>query len=324
MKGTMGKIYCVPYNGDQNLIDELIPYSDYIHELYGSDSYILRSGNQKSLYNLEEVIKQLHQNNIEFNFIFNSSDYVRIVDELEEIEKYFIYLKEIRVDSLTISVPYLALKAKKLGFKVNTSTVQLIMTESKVEQLEKYGYDRFILADDITKRTLNIKSIRSITNKKIEFLINSGCLLDCAFKTFCYNVGSKNKDSVKNIISTISCFYHNQPFNLELFLKSSWIRSRDIPLYQSFGIDLFKIAGGDSPSHVIIEVLKTFIFQLETLPLFGSVYAEFLKDDDLNEFFHFFKEKGCGLATSCKQCRWCSIQANKLMEKCRSNERFVQ
>jgi collagenase-like PrtC family protease len=303
MKAIMEKIYCVPFNGDENLIDELIPYSDYIHELYGSDKYILRSGNQKLSCNLEGVIKQLHQNSIEFNFILNSSDYIRIADELDEIENYLIYLKEIKVDSLTISVPYLALKAKKLGFKVNTSTAQLIMTETKVEQLEKYGYDRFILADDITKRTLNIKSIRNITNKKIEFLINSGCLLDCAFKTFCYNVESEKKKGVKKIIDTISCFYHNQPVDLELFLKSSWIRSRDISLYQSLGIDLFKIAGGDSPSYVIMEVLKTFIFQLETLPLFGSDYAEFLTDDDLDDFFHFFKEKSCGLATSCKQCQ---------------------
>jgi collagenase-like PrtC family protease len=315
----MGKFFCIPFNGDFKLIEKLLPYSDYIYEFYGSDGFFQRSAKQNEYHNLNNIIPILRSKGIQFNYVLNSLDFNDTLNNITKILDYLPELKKMGIKSITTNFPLIVNHALKHSLEVNSSVCQFIDSELKVKQLESIGYDRITLSEDMLRQIQKIKYIRDITKKPIEILINNGCSIDCIFKTLCYSIAGRVNKETEETRKCLACSHHYSKYGspeeeLLFFLKTNWIRFKDITRYKQIGVNLFKLSGGDSPTDVIIDVFKSYALgEISTLSLIKSSYTKYLNDDNFDEYFDFFW-KGDGCSKKCSVCQWCENQARRIFE----------
>lgn len=330
MSQDMKRSFCVPYNGDIDLVRWIVrDHSEYVHEFYGADD-VFASGRNASFCTpapIENVMRELEGSGIRFNYLLNSflvDDYVAHLDQLvRHVER----LRELGVQTVTAASPYFIDLLKKRGFEVSTSMMQNIATELSLRYHEELGYDRIIVSEDELRNVPNLARLAKATSLRLEVLINNCCLRECPFRATHYNaeamrggaVSEKSRQHVSAFCRQCKEKWYADPSS---FMKSSWVRPQELRKYKEIGIALFKITGRAIPSSSVLKMLQ--IYQsgewhgsawdflkpfADPVELYG---IEHFNSASLDGFFDFFFKHGCD--GGCSDCRHCEKWGNKVIK----------
>jgi collagenase-like PrtC family protease len=306
------KIFCLPYNGDSNLIKSIVEnykYKKATYEFYGSTGLFKSSRNFLNTdKNFQKTIELLHSNHIKFNYVLNSICTSEYMKEKFEIIKYLKYLKEIKIDSVTIVSDYFAQAAHDIGLQVNTSILHFINSNSMIEFLPKY-YSRILIDNNINRQITKLESIIKSTKLPVEILVNNPCIINCPFQIEHYElVGSQEKELIIPKCPEVNPYLY--------YFKSTFIRPKDVDYYnKDLKVDLFKLNGRDFSTKQILQQFDCYLNKQES---FVQDYVNIfntginIKCQDLDGYFEFIKCKFC--SGNCFSCGKCSDFAKRLKE----------
>ena len=263
----------VTTNFDDKLIEELKKYP--VYEVYGKlqEDYIgggRPSNTLKSVdkTRLEEHIKKVRDSNIKFNYLLNGACLANKEQDVEwqkNVREFLDYLKEIGVNALTVTNPFLLQIIKKYYdcFTVRISTFACIDSYEKARYWEEMGADYICV--DFVKINRDFKTLKymvdNLKKAKIELLMTNSCLKNCPYihthtaaLSHASNIMNKDKECYADW-----CLYKCQEYELkhvEEYIKSPWIRPEDVKEYEKIGVEHFKITERDFPTNEIIKRVK--------------------------------------------------------------------
>lgn len=344
------KYFCVPASFENNSAQDLSKLNlnfqhlqNQITEVYGSLPFSFlgsaRSPDCVPITNwdcLKKTIKELHQNNIKFNYLINSPCLGNKEFTPEGRKEIFLFLEkltECSVDYLTITIPFLMELVKKnfANFKINTSVICYIDSVDKAKYYENIGVDRITLDLDINRNFSLIKKIKEQVSVPLEVLLNSPCIYNCALKYYHYNLEGhfsqeENYKPLANDFCKDSCMQMllNEPYK---FLASPWIRPEDINFYcNELGIEYFKIVGREYKKNILLFMAENYLQQNYSgnlLALLGA-YQEptsfkkplsiSIDNKKLNNFLDFFKKDIFPCVEGCNACGYCENISKEVLQ----------
>lgn len=330
MKDFLKKVFCVPFNGDIDLVKYLVENNPKpIYEFYGTDD-LFPSGRWKNpgeSAEISSVMDILKGTGIKFNYLLNSVVFDDYIIQREKLKRHLAKLRDAGVSSVTCTTPFIIDMVKSLGFEVNTSLMQNIRSATAVAYYEKLGYDRILLCEDDLRNTRLIRDMASSTELPIEAIIDNVCLMECPFRqTHLSSEGIRHPDfpdSMRQYMSAYcrQCkqFWHYDPAN---FLKTSWVRPNDLEKLLNCGVKLFKMGGRGIETSAIIQKLSIYSCGEYDGDIFAYLKPhmnsrEFLgissiNNNDVEEYFKFFMDGKC--TKLCHSCGHCDKWAKKLVE----------
>ena len=264
----------VATNFDDKLIEELKKYP--VYEVYGKlqEDYIgggRPSNTLKSVdkTRLEEHVKKVRDSNIKFNYLLNGACLANKEQDVEwqkNVREFLDYLKEIGVNALTVTNPFLLQIIKKYYdcFTVRISTFACIDSYEKARYWEEMGADYICV--DFVKINRDLKTLKYMVDTlkaKIELLMTNIVLKNCPYihthtaaLSHASNIMNKDKECYADW-----CLYKCQEYELkhvEEYIKSPWIRPEDVKEYEKIGVEHFKITERDFPTNEIIKRVKAY------------------------------------------------------------------
>jgi hypothetical protein len=187
-----------------------------------------------------------------------------------------------------------------------------------------------------------LEKIKKAVQCKIVLLLTDGCLYQCPFRYYHYNIlghaSQSHQQFERNYIDTciLNCSVIKFSNPTEV-LKARWVRPEDLSHYEAIGIDTFKIAGRRMSTEWIIRAVDAFssrkydgnlidIIQgfsmsfggLEqkdpNIKLSRTLDKEFksklyIDNTKLDGFIDFFKKQDC--IAMCHECNYCEEWAKK-------------
>ena len=349
----------VATNFDDKLIEELKKYP--VYEVYGKlqEDYIgggRPSNTLKSVdkTRLEEHVKKVRDSNIKFNYLLNGACLANKEQDVEwqkNVREFLDYLKEIGVNALTVTNPFLLQIIKKYYdcFTVRISTFACIDSYEKARYWEEMGADYICV--DFVKINRDFKTLKymvdNLKKAKIELLMTNSCLKNCPYihthtaaLSHASNIMNKDKECYADW-----CLYKCQEYELkhvEEYIKSPWIRPEDVKEYEKIGVEHFKITERDFPTNEIIKRVKAYsegkydgnlldlIQNIDDFTSMNEIIKEicnvrglgcerrykrhiYIDNRKLDGFIKFFKDGHC--TGNCLSCNYCKTIADKVIVK---------
>ncbi|HIV01787.1 MAG TPA: U32 family peptidase [Candidatus Caccopulliclostridium gallistercoris] len=261
-------------NFDDALIDKIKAYN--IYEVYGKLNVDIIGGGRPSNYlnelhikNFEKHVKKVRDTGINFNYLLNSACLENLnqnINWVKNVVKFLEYLKSVGVNALTVTNPYLLELIKKYfknDFIIRVSSFACVDNYEKAKFWQEFGAD--IICVDFCKLNRNFKMLEYMVKNlhcKLELLCTNSCLKDCAMI----------HTHVNDIAHASNSMSKRQPYedwglnfcqeyqlnNLHEYIKSPWIRPEDIKVYESIGIQHFKITERDFPTEELVKRVKVY------------------------------------------------------------------
>ena len=326
-----------------NYLAELQKGKYEICELYGSlKSSYLGAGHSSAAIrgdclkreDVEQYVRKVHENGLEFNYTINSSCLgnmefdpwykTKMLDELEWICSFS--------DTVTVAVPYLIELVKTIGKnKVKVALSTIIGVDSIVKRFEEIGVDRVVFNINLNRKPRLINSIRDHTKLDLEILVNDSCLKDCPYRYYHYNSGS-HASVYKKVFYMDYCIYNcldKRLKNMDEILKSPWLRPEDCSNYEGI-IDYIKIGGREKGLDWIVRAATAYskgvcqgnVLDLLTIIspdshelgelLFNNRLRIIPNNEKLDDFFNRFFKKGFE-CTDCSECNYCTKHFHEIV-----------
>jgi collagenase-like PrtC family protease len=183
-----------------------------------------------------------------------------------EIEELCSWLREIGVESVTVSSPLLLrlIKRRFPALKVRISVFGGVDRVRKAQMWEELGADGIVLDSILVNRELaTLERIRKAVRCDLELLVNNSCLSGCAMSPAHMNALAHAGQSwhgnrgffIDWCLLRCTEMKLRDPVN---YLRSEWIRPEDLPLYEGMGYDFFKVAERDLPSPVMMNRVRAY------------------------------------------------------------------
>lgn len=262
-------------NFEDDLIEQIKEYP--VYEIYGKlkNDYIGGGRPDNTLDNLdikrfEEHVKKVRDAGIRFNYLLNGSCLSNNEQDenwQEKLKEFLTYLRDVGVNSLTVTNPYILMFVKKYfkdEFKVRISTFACIDSYSKAKYWEDMGAD--LLCVDFVKINRDFKTLKymieHLKKAKIEILVTNSCIKNCPM-IYTHTNGlshASNKDDDARKYEDWSLFYcqKKELENLDEYIKSPWVRPEDIKYYEEIGVEHFKITERGFPTSELVKRVKAY------------------------------------------------------------------
>lgn len=300
--------FAVPYNGDINLIDEVLKkYEPYVESFFGNlgiDDFGGGRAQNATIISTEEMLKKitrkLNAKNIDFNYVINNTSLLNdeFKDEyINKFKKFLHKLIQLGVRKITLCNPYL-IKIAKSSFpelKISASVNFKTRSVEEIKYLIDLGCDEATLHYDLIKDFKKLKEIRKETDMLLKLIPNDLYIMNCPWQkghTRMQGSHSKNKDVKTPYFS----YYRNKCVNIrnihpEEIYMGKWIAPNDISKYVEIGYENFKLLDRLASTEWILNAMNIYIKQERTTHLeeilgtygcecnIGSA-AEELKDSD--------------------------------------------
>ena len=304
----------VAYNFDIGLIGELAKIPE-VREMYGKMT-IDHIGGGRSNYTFDHVnsnqlrasVLEAHKRGLQFNYLLNAASLYGIEQTRsgqKKIRASLDFLSDIKVDSITVSSPYLLqiIKRNYSHFKVKVGAFTVIDNGAKAKSWEAMGADALCISAIACNRNFELlKSIRDSVKCECILIANASCLQSCPYELTHMHMlsNSSRKDDPLNGFCLDYCFLHcsskrlKEPVN---YIRSIWIRPEDLTIYEKLGYSTFKLVERSCPSELILKRTKAYAdrsFDGNLLELVGPV-ASIKKElnvrpgQGLKLFFTMFK-----------------------------------
>jgi collagenase-like PrtC family protease len=344
--------FYVATNWDPNLIDELAKFP--VVDLYGTAPksivgggrpfFLLKDANEEEI---AEYINKAHKKKMTFSYALNAP----CMNNMEydphyhkELLKLLQWISDIGADSVIVSIPFLIqlIKEQFPKLKVRVSTVSHVNSVNRAKFYESLGADEITTDVMINRDFKTLEKMRKAVKCKIVLLCTDGCLYQCPFRLYHYNILGHASQAyqqfechyIDTCILNCSSIKYSNPTEV---IKCRWIRPEDLSHYEAIGINSFKIAGRAMPTSWIVRSVKAFSsrkyegnlsdilegFQIsfgdiqENDPVAGfrqtigkeSKSKLFIDNTKLDGFIDFFKEQNC--VAMCGDCNYCTEWAKK-------------
>jgi collagenase-like PrtC family protease len=264
----------VPTNWDEDLLNKI--NKEEVNEIYGKFEKDFIGGGRASLNlpvvsikNAKQHIEKIHRRGWEFNYLINST----CLDNWEftsfgqkKIRRLLDLLVELKVDSVTVAVPFLLKFIKKnySKFKVYISTSAQVSSPERARQWEDMGADRITLVhQDVNRNFKLLRIIREKAKCRLQLIVNNGCIYNCAFYVYhpvLLSHASQSSHPLKGFFIDYCSLYcrYQQLSNLFNLIRSDWIRPEDIHYYQDLGFDEFKIVDREMSTEKIALIVDSY------------------------------------------------------------------
>ena len=261
----------VPANYDSSILPTLKANSTV--ELYGKLPFDITGGGRPSYMatalskkGLATYIDAVHSQGLEFNYLLNSAcfgnaEWTRRFHR--ELDKLLVWLTELKVETLTISAPYLVQVVKKRfpHFKVKVGIYAQVDTVKRAKYWEDLGCDTINLESfSINRDFETLVKIREAVKADLVLIANHFCQPNCP-----YQVQHQNGHAHASGLNPT--FYIDYPLmqcqknrltHKELFLSAGWIRPEDIHRYEAIGYHTFKLLERNIPSDALVARAKAY------------------------------------------------------------------
>lgn len=264
----------VPTNWQKDLLPNL--ERNNIAVIYGKlDKDFIGSGRPSSILTRigkREVgsrISAIHKHGIRFDYLLNSpclNNREWSASGQKEIRRLLDWLVAIKVDSVTVSMPYLLQMIKKCypGLEVNISVGAGIASLAKAKYWEDLGADQLTLLPTEANRNFELlRKIRKTIKCRLQLIANLPCLHECPF--YAYHIASLGHASQTGHASKgffidyypLLCKYHklSEPWRM---VAASWIRPEDLGYYAAAGIDRIKLVDRGWKSEHILRAVEAY------------------------------------------------------------------
>lgn len=314
-------------NFDEHLIERIKEINDsseknIIDEVYGSrresEKFTARPG-----FRLPDIdrkrfcdyVSELKKIGVSFNYTLNTSSLgskVNIQENEQEILEYINFLSNVGVDTITVALPivaeYVRTIDKHIGLEV--STIAHIDTITQVA-IWKERYNISKICGNLHKNR-EIRFLKNLTsyckNNDIiltlmvnEFcgngLVNGTGVSNCIYRDHCYNLHSMgyNKEDKINCDYPMGRCIQSRSNDIE-WMKLNFIRPEDLKLYNSIGIDHFKITGRTGSTSYISKIVKAYFeeqFSGNLLELWKHLETIEDRKDDSTFTPEYYIENSC-------------------------------
>lgn len=265
----------VPCNFDPTLINSLSKFK-HIKEIYGklTNDWI---GGGRSTYTLPHVtistlkrtIQKCHEQKIGFNYLLNAASLYGLEQTRngqKRIRRTLDFLSECKVDTITVSVPYLAklIITQYPHFRVKTGVFARISDVSSARAWEDLGVHEICISAIGTNRNFKeLSNIRKSVNCDLQLLVNASCQTNCIWEyTHMHLLSqSSSRGSKLGTFCLDYCFLQCSERRLAdpvSIMKSAWIRPEDLHFYESIGYSNFKIVERSSPTDLLLKRITAY------------------------------------------------------------------
>lgn len=284
--------FCVPTNWQDDLLPQF--NSPEITEVYGklAEDFVGGGRNAYSLTNVSKrkaarYIRQVHNSNCEFNYLLNASclgGEEFTPKGQRQIFRLLDWLVKIGVDSVTVSLPYLAEMIRKNfpSLKIAVSVMAHLDSIEKAKFWESLGAHSITLVHTKLNRDFKLLGqIRKNIKCQLQLMANNHCLYHCPLEEYhelFASHGSQSRHFKGNFIFDY-CYLtcrHKKILNPALLVSSPWIRPEDLEVYEQIGIDSIKLVDRRLPSAELIRIIAAYINRryegnlLELFPTLGG------------------------------------------------------
>ena len=204
---------------------------------------------------MESDLRYFHKKGIRLSVLFNSTCYG--ANELTKsfakmIERVIAYLCDyIGLDSITTTSLFVAKQVKKIfpQLDVRASVNMEITTIQQMDYLKSY-FDSFYVGRSVNRNLPHVEFMHNWCrdhNKKLNILVNSGCLSNCPAHTYHDNLVAHEQEIIASGDMDVPfhgiCWeYLSKPRNNHCFSSdTTWIRPEDISHYENI-VDGMKLA----------------------------------------------------------------------------------
>ena len=219
---------------------------------------------------IERNIIAIHKAGFKFNYLLNGTclnNFEWTIGGQRKIGSLLDWLVEIRVDAVTVAIPYLLvmIKNKYPGLRVAVSTLVGINSVPAARHWEDLGADRITLLNtDVNRDFPLLRKLRKAVNCQLQLIANVNCLYRCPFYLQHGNLASHSSQKghrLKGFVidyCRISCRYR-QIVNPAEFIRSPWIRPEDVGYYEDIGVDSLKLIDRGMNTFWISLILQAYL-----------------------------------------------------------------
>jgi len=301
---------------------------------------------------VKEYIFKVHQYGLKFNYLLNAVCLGNIewsVAGQKRIRGFLDWLTAIRVDAVTVSIPYLLelIKKRYPHFETKVSVCAAVCDPLQAKYWEDMGADTITLSPWAVNRSFKtLREIRQAVRCKLQVYANTRCLSGCPSVQYHYSSHShssrmNDRESIINYCR-FSCNYLilKQPWRL---IAACWIRPEDLPHYEKAGINSVKLSDRSMRTEQIQRIVEAYTMEKYGGNLMDLLYIipakklaigkrrninvprlnklldqmpvndpTFLDNGKLEGFLNFFIEGKCS-RINCGGCGYCRDIANKVL-----------
>lgn len=229
------------------------------------------------------------------------------------------WLEAAGVEGVIVANPYVIefIRRRFPGFKVYVSTISNVDSMDKVRFYRELGCQGLHLPEYINRDFKLLCSLCRENGENLALTVNLCCLLQCPIRDYHANFishASKSLDRGCYIdYSLMKCTQMKLASPAEL-LKAPWIRPEDLAVYESVGINTFKIAGRIEEVSWLIRAIEAYsrrsysgplndlLSGLENIEPFGAFPFK-IDNASLEGFLDFFMQRDC--RQGCGDCGYC-------------------
>ncbi len=256
----------VATNFDNNLLDQISSYP--VGEIYGKRSHDFVGGGRASYMTqgisksvLESHVKYAHEMGIKFNYLMNSiclGNREWTAKGIRSIRRILDWLSNLKVDSITVSTPYIAeiIKKRYPHFFLKIGIFANIDSPERARFWQDLGADMLTLESfSINRNFPLLKAIKKSVSCQLQLIANFTCLSRCPMQIYHMtglSHGSNTVDKAPFIdYCVLKCSFHTlkEP---KLLIKSQWIRPEDIQHYEDIGYSDFKLLERHAPTDTMV------------------------------------------------------------------------
>jgi len=181
-----------------------------------------------------------------------------------EIRRLLDEVAGLQVDSITVSIPYLAEIIKKHypQLRVKIGIFANIDSPVRARFWEDLGADSLVLESfSINRQFPLLKAIREAVCCDLQLIANFSCLPRCPLQVYHMNGISHGSNTTDTTPFIDYCVFKCSSMMLKdpaLLLKSNWIRPEDLPRYRDLGFSRFKILERNAPTEVLVARVRAY------------------------------------------------------------------
>ena len=264
-------------NWDNDLISRI--NTESVEEVYGKLASDFVGGSRHS-YRLPHItkrqarthIQQIHKRGMKFNYVLNApclDNKELTIPGQRELHRLLDWLVDIKVDSVTVTLPYLMqlIKRQYPQFKVYVSTVAGVDTIRRAKYWENIGADAITL--DVIEVNRNFQMLKRIRDKvkcELQVIANVPCVYECGAAKVHYTCISHASQLTHPSRGFIVDYYllrclRNKIADPTLMIQTVWIRPEDVHYYEEIGIDRIKFGGRGWLTDALLRVVDAYTNQ---------------------------------------------------------------
>ncbi len=263
-----------PTNFDDALIEPLAAAG--VHEIYGKltadavgggrTSHVLPPVDKKRL---NEHATLARKAGIQFNYLLNAAamgGMETTAGGYKSIRRILDMVSELGLNSITVSNPLLLQISKRHnpGLEVKVSAFANVVNVFQARQWADMGADVITASPVALNRELKtLEEMAGTVNAEIQVILNNNCIQSCAFYNTHANLHSHSsqKGHWSKGYMIDYCLLNCRTARLTdpaLYIRGDWIRPEDMDLYESLGMEYFKVVNRSNPTDVIIRRVQAY------------------------------------------------------------------